>query len=194
MSASRTASALQDLQRFKSSHSLEDLKSAVYTMFGATSLDALTPENFVTQRRSLVQAYADILKTIEQSYDPTFDPANRNDLPQNCIAPPREAGGHQLPSCADPNDLKDPVARATYAAALQANDLKNKRAIRYQQLKNIDDVAMSNLSATLDLLRSVAPDGTGPDFAALDAILRQVGLSDARRTKIDAMFYARPGI
>ena len=47
------------------------------------------------------------------------------------------------------------------------------------------------MKAALDLWRRVEPNGTPADFEALDAILQQAGLSTARRTKIDAMFYER---
>jgi DnaJ-domain-containing protein 1 len=98
--------------------------------------------------------------------------------------PPREASGRQLPSCADPQDLTDPAARAAYVAALQANELKTERASRYQELRNIDDDAMLSLRLNLADFHAV----TRSDSANLDGILRDAGLSDARRAKIDAMF------
>jgi hypothetical protein len=42
---------------------------------------------------------------------------------------------------------------------------------------------MLSLRMNLDLFRATAPS----DFAALDGILRQGGISEARRGKIDAM-------
>ena len=177
----------QALARFASSHSMSDLRSAVDALDGTIDIGNLTPENFISTRRAIVGAYARVLKAIEQSYDPTFNPSNPADLPEVCVKAPEG-----LPSCTDPMDVKNAQARAAYVAAIQANALKANRAARYQQLYNLDQGAMVGLSMSLDLLRKVAPTNIGPDFAALDGILRQAGLSDARRAKIDAMFYARP--
>lgn len=181
----RIASALQGLQRFHSSHSLDDLKASVGALTSAVDMPTIKPENYVARRRAVVRAWAQVLGAIERSYDPTFDPNNPNNTPEECLGPPREASGMQLPSCADPNDVQDPVARAAYIAALAANDLKIKRMTFYRNLHNIDDGAMLSLRMNLDSFRRVM---TPSDSAALDRILRQAGLSDARRTEIDAMF------
>jgi hypothetical protein len=162
-------------------------------MDGTIDIDTLTPGNFIATRRTFVRGWAEVLKAIEQSYDPTFDPHNPDDIPVNCVTPPLEASGRQLP-CTDPKYIVDPKARAAYVDAIAKNDEKNARAMHYTKVLLLDQQAMSSLSLTLDLLRKIAPDGASADFVQLDSILQQVGLSDARRTEIDAMFYARPGI
>jgi hypothetical protein len=167
------------LQIFARSHSLADLRSAVDEMEAAVNLHALKPDNFVAQRRTLVRGWAQLVKTIEQSYDPTYDPNDRNNRP--------------ISGLPDPQSIPDPNGRAWAEAALAANSEKIRRASYYHDLLIIDMRAQTELKTSLDLFRKVEPDGTLPDFAALDGILRQAGLSTARRTKIDAMFYARPG-
>lgn len=189
----RTISAMQSLQRYGSSHSFEDLRSALYTMESAADIGSLTPSNFIVERRTLVRGWARILKAVEQSYDPTFDPSNANDLPNSCVVPPREPSGRQAPACADPSDVKDPQSRAQYIAAIRANDLRRQRTNRYRQLFNIDEAAMSSLEMALQLFNKVAPDNASPDFAALDDILKQAGLGDARRQTLDAWIYRRSG-
>ncbi|HET6895038.1 MAG TPA: hypothetical protein VFH72_06615, partial [Candidatus Baltobacteraceae bacterium] len=138
----------QALVRFTSSHSMSDLRSAVDALDGTIDIGALTPGNFIGTRRTIVGAYARVLKAIEQSYDHTFDPSNIADLPEVCVKAPEN-----LPSCADPMGVKNAQARAAYLAAIQANALKAKRAARYQQLHNLDQGAMVGLSMSLDLLR-----------------------------------------
>ncbi len=186
----QTVSAMQSLQRYKSSHSFSDLRSAIYTMQTAADIGSLTTSNFITERRTLVRGWALILKAIEQSYDPNFNPDDPNDIPDSCVVPPREPNGRQAPACADPQEVQDPQARAQYIADIRANDLKRQRTSRYRQLFNIDEAAMGSLQMALDLFRKVAPEGAAPDFAALDGILRQAGLSEVRREKLDAYFYA----
>ena len=63
----------------------------------------------------------------------------------------------------------------------------------YLDVQNVDLLAQSSMKAQLNQFRKVEPDGTDADFAMLDGILQQAGLSSARRTKINSMFYARPG-
>jgi hypothetical protein len=186
----RTVSAMQALQRYSSSHSFSDLRSAISTMQTAADIGSLTPTNFIAERRTLVHGWALILKAIEQSYDPTFHPNNPSDVPNSCVVPPREPSGRQAPACADPEEVQDPKARADYISAIKANDLKRQRTNRYRQLFNIDEEAMSSLEMTLTLLRKIAPEGATPDFPALDGILRQAGLSQSRREQIDRYFYA----
>jgi hypothetical protein len=99
--------------------------------------------------------------------------------------PPPERSGKQLPSCADPKDVQDAQARATYVAALKANALKAQRANYYHDLRNIDDQAMLALRLNLASFRNA---GALTDTTALDGILQQVGLSAARRATIDKMF------
>ncbi|HEY8298507.1 MAG TPA: hypothetical protein VIG32_10870 [Candidatus Baltobacteraceae bacterium] len=174
------------LQHFSASHSLEDLNTAIDTMQSALDINAFTPQNFIADRRTLVRGWAQVLRVVASVYDPTFNP-------HALLACPTPPGGMLVP-CADPNGIKDPAQRASYAAALATFHHYLKQRLRYQQIHNLDQGAMSNLSLALDSLRKLAPDGTPADFVALDGILQQAGLSDARRTKIDAMLCARPGI
>ncbi|HEV7179828.1 MAG TPA: hypothetical protein VGN11_08150 [Candidatus Baltobacteraceae bacterium] len=75
----RVASALgqarrfESLRRFSDASSLGVLQSAIYTMQSATDISALNVEKFTSQRRMIVQGWAEILKTIEQSYDPALE-------------------------------------------------------------------------------------------------------------------------
>jgi hypothetical protein len=186
------AVALQALQRYDSSGSLSDLTSAVSTMDGTVNLDALTPQNFVARRRALVQAWAQILKSIEQSYDPTYNPNDPSNIPQPCVTPPPDANGARLPGCSNPNAIQDPSARAKYLAAIEANKQVTQRWNNYWGLVKLDLRAMRVLQMSLQLLQSVAPDGEGADFTALDAIVQQAGISQARRAKIDGFFYQNP--
>lgn len=182
------ANASQALQRYASSHSVADLNAAVFAMGGTVDLDTLTPANFISRRRELVQAWATIINAIEQSYDPSFNPKQRFSCP---IPPPQPSG--QLQPCADPANISDPTARAQYEAALGNFKLQLDKARRYQQLVNIEGGAFSGLNMSLQLMAQVAPDGTSSDFAALDSILQRTGLSAGTRAKIDAMFYPSAG-
>src|SRR6185312_9538087 len=137
-----------------------------------------------TQRRALVQGWANILRAIEQSYDPTFDVEAHLSCPV-----PLEANGQQSLPCSDPSVIQDRRARVSYAASLAAYRSYVHREDQYERLGLLDRRAMSILEMSLDLFRKVAPRGTQPDFVALDRILEQAGITLARRTKIDAMLH-----
>ncbi len=173
------AVASRAAQAFSRSHSLLDLRPAIDEMVSAGNLPGFKPDTFVAQRRTLVRGWAQVLKAIEQSYDPTYDPNDRNNWPVWGVP--------------DPQYIKDPQTRAAAVAALAANDQKVKRMSYYHDLHVLDRLAQTTLKVELDQLRRLAPDGTDADFAALDAILQQAGLSSALRTKVNAMFYARSG-
>ena len=76
-----TAGASRALQTYSRSHSIGDLRAAVYEMVAAGNLHALKPDTFVVQRRTVVRGWAQVLKAIEDSYDPTFDPADPKNRP-----------------------------------------------------------------------------------------------------------------
>ena len=185
---SRVASAMQGLQRYKSLHSFSDLRSTLYKLQSAIDVTTLTPDNFIESRRSLVNGWAQLLREIELAYDPTFDPNQHFSCPE----PGRQPDGTEARPCADPSVIQNPQARTAYALRLNAFHLRLKQAAHYQDVHNLDEGAMVTLSTGLDVLRKVAPNGAGPDFAALDAILQQAGLSKPRRSNIDAMFYGGP--
>lgn len=191
--AARVSNAMRELQQYKPAPSLHDpqalssLRSAVYTMQLATDVTALTPQNFVGQRRLLVAGWANIIRALQQSYDPSFDPNNVADLPSSCIIPPKG-----FPCGADPNHITDPQARAQYVNELRANLEKSKQALYYQQVHNLELGTMSIFGTMLTVFRKVAPEGATSDSAALDAILQQNGVSQARRQALDVLITATP--
>ena len=181
----RIGYAMQGLQRFQTSHSLDDLHDTVSKLISFLDTPDFAPKNYVRRRRELVFAWAQVLHVIEQSYDPTIDLNNDADLPDICVIPPREPSGRQAPSCAGPSAVQDPASRAAYEAAIDANNKKIVRVNYQARLRNIDEEAMLSLKMDLELFRQA---GAPPDNAELDAILRQEGISASRRAKIDAMF------
>lgn len=177
------ASALSKLQRYSTTNSLDDLRSAIYQMQSSLDIGTLTPSNFVADRRGLVSGWASILHAIEQAYDPKYNP---NEHP-GCPVPPNG----QLP-CSDPSAIQDADARAKYAQKLADFQASLARSYHEAEIEKVDRLAMTSLGAQLNQMRSLAPDSVGPDYAALDQILRQADLSSTRRASIDAMFYAQP--
>jgi hypothetical protein len=174
--------SIQELQTYNSTHSFAALESAIETLSNSVDTDKVAPGDYVAFRRTIMQAWSNIMKAIEQSYDPTYDPNNPNDRPNLCVQPP---GGI---SCnASPNEIQDPKVRAEYEAALNANALKEQRASHWQHVHLLDELAMSSLQADLQIFATArAPS----DFAALDAIFRQAGIRSSRMAKIDTMLMA----
>jgi len=162
-------------------------------LVGIVDISTLTPDNFTSTRRELVKAWAPVIRAIEQSYDPAFNPQDPKNIQLICVPAPPVGGRTVSEGCIDPNNIKDQKARAAFIASIEENKLRTARFRHYWDIRREDDLAMTHLSMTLDLLRKIAPDGAGADFTALDTILRQAGLSNVRRTTIDSMFYARTG-
>jgi hypothetical protein len=175
----RITTALTGLQRFRSSHSIDDLKATSYALFSAVDLREIQAKDLVTRRRSVVTAYAQVLRQIESLSDPAFNP---NELPTLCVSPPREPDGRQLPACADPKEISDPATRAAYVTALDANSANIRRRNAQARLYVLADETTSVLELVLRRFHSRAQ----PDATALDDILRRAGVSDIRRAKIDA--------
>jgi hypothetical protein len=175
--------AMQQLRAFESAHSFTELNDAITSLYTSLNLaqGGIVPANYVARRRTYVQAWAQILKTIEQSYDPTFDPKNPVDLPSICLMSPQATS----PTCFDYKSIKDPVARTKMIAAIQANNVKREKAAYWTHLVLADQDAMASLDMQLKEFRTA---GAPPDIRALDAIILQAGISDARRAKLDAMF------
>jgi len=177
------ANAMLGLQRFQSSHSLDDLRATSRGLLSSFIVPRIKPGDLIARRRSLITGFGEVLHQVDLLSDPTFDPNSPENTPQICLTPPQEPSGRQLASCADPNDISDPATRAQYIAAIDKNNLKIQRRNQYTSLRALDDEVMSEVQITLRLFHAK----TTGDTPALDNILRHAGISDVRRAKIDAM-------
>lgn len=177
----RIAAALAGIQRFQSSHSVEDLRSTAHALYSAIDQRALRTGDVVGHRRSVVAGYAQVLAQIDALVDPTVDLTT---LPSRCVTPPREPSGRQLPACADPKDITDAATRAQYVAALDANATKLQRRNAQARVQLAIDETTGLLEIVLHRFHNRAPS----DAPALDEILRRYGLTDAQRSKIHAMY------
>jgi hypothetical protein len=194
LTSTHVTSSAQALQRYETSHSLDDLETAEDAMDGSVDVQSLTPDNFIATRRAFVQGWANVLALIEKAYEPGYDPLDPKNRPQGCIIPPREPDGRSFPPCTDPKEISDTKARAQYVAAIQADKLKTERERRYRDITFLDQRAMASLRVELDVFRDVAPAGAGADYAAIDSILKRAGLSSAHRSTIDGYLYYSPGL
>ena len=121
-----------------------------------------------------------MFRLIDSAVDPTFDESDVRQWPAVELAPPREKSGVELPSGADPRDVKDPVARAAYEAALRENNKKTLRANFQVALRRVDEASMNSLRIVLTNYRPFTPS----DTAVLTTIIQSGGLSSQRIAKI----------
>jgi|GEM_PF-6116949 len=180
----RVSAALNGLQESYTVETAPRLKSIISDLTAGVDVRTIDPPNYIARRRLVVRAWARIFSALDNSYDSSYDIHDRRNTVYICLVPPREADGKQLMSCADPNEVKDPVARATYLAEIAANRQNIRRRTTYSRFHNIDLEATLDLGTQLSAFRAVAP----PDAAYLDGLLRSAGLSEKRRSAIDAMF------
>lgn len=178
----RIAAATALLDRYRSSHALDDLRAAESDLFSANDFSSIRPDELVTRRRAVTSGYARVLHELEALIDPTFDPNDRNNYPSTCVTPPREPGGHQYGSCTDPKVVQDPATRAAYVSAIEANAAKIRRMNTQSRVHTLANEVTDSLRRVLREYRTRAP----ADTTALDTILRQAGISEARRTVIHA--------
>jgi len=179
----RVTTSMQELQTYNTTHSFPALKTAIETLFNAVDTRSVSPSDYVTFRRTVMQGWANILKAIEQSYDPTYDPNNPADRPNLCVLPHNGSVTCNI----SPDQIQDPKERAKYAAALQANALKLQQSYHFHDVSVLDLLAMGALQMHL---KGFAAAGAPSDYAALDGIFRQAGISSSRMVKIDAMLAA----
>jgi hypothetical protein len=178
---SRIATAMAGYNRFQGSHSPEDLRKTAFDLITVVDQRALRTGDVVGHRRSIVAAYAKVLKLVDSLRDPDFVP---NQPPSTCVTPPREPSGRQAPPCADPKDVLDAGARAQYLAAIDQRSAEIRYYNAQTQLIGIANDTVSLLGIVLHRFHTRAPD----DSAALDDVLRKSGLDAGRRDQIHAMF------
>ena len=132
--AAHVDAASRALETFARSHDFGDLRSAVDEMVAAGDLRALKRETFVAQRRTFVRGWARVLKVIEQSYDPTYDPNDQKNWPITGL---------------NPAWAPTPEERAREEALLAANPEKLRRSYYYFDVAHIDLLAMVTLRVQL---------------------------------------------
>jgi len=164
--------ALDDLALYKKSHSFQDkilyLKDARSHTQSSWTFRSLTPQNYIATRRLIVRMWARVLRAIEDTYDPTYDP----------------------------NDPKQIVVRYSGPVGCCGIDAKvieenNRRIARWNQwgeLRNLDSGAMVGLRMMLEAFNTWSPPGIGNDDKALEKIIRDAGITPKRQVEIDAMF------
>jgi hypothetical protein len=180
---SRISAAMAGSRHYAQSHSIDDLRASSSALQNAVDLRRIAPADVVARRRSLVAAYAELLHQIE-SFDPTYNPDDPENLSYMCLIPPPEPNGRQLGSCADPNDIADPATRAKYITALNANATKANRAHNYVQMQILKGSTLNALGFNLQYFHARA----GGDSMALDAIIRRAGVTDTLRASIEKVF------
>jgi hypothetical protein len=178
----RLTAALEGLQTFNGSRSLEDLHRTINKLPSAVIISAIAPQDYAARRRETVQAWVSVFQALDKLIDPTFDPTNVHDLPQVCVVPPREPSGRRLPACANPADIPDEQTRNAYIAAIQANDAKIQRANLQGRLRVLEQQAAAGFQANLRTFQRVAP-GDAPE---VNSVIGSAGLSAAMQGKLRA--------
>jgi hypothetical protein len=170
--------ALSLLAEFETSKSINQLRRAMRAMELVWYPDVDRSTDPITARRQQAKMWLQLLATIDRNLDPNFDP---NDFPDNTLVPP-PSGLLQLPAGADPKDIKDPVARAEYEAALKKNEEKTLRYNFQSDLRRIDLHATFDVEHFLKRFYTSAP----ADQKELDGLLNEAGLSASRVQKLKA--------
>jgi hypothetical protein len=180
----RVEDALGKLETYKLSRSLDDLQTAIYAMQQSLDVDLFRANAFTFQRRAFVSGWAQVLRSIEDAYDPRFDPDEHLPCP---LPRPGEPQGTLFPVVCDPKLIGEPYNDAVRNRELQ--DLERYRVSyeHYRGVKRLDDESMTTLEMSINLLSEIAPAGTPSDYLALDHIFLDSAISDSRRIKIEAM-------
>lgn len=173
------------LEEFEKSKSIDALQGALSVLeHTGTAAKAPSkpaePTDAILHFKQLVRMRLRILSVIERNEDKKFSPSAP---PPDTIFPPQTDDGGLLPG-ADPKYIKDPVARAQYAAALKQNQEDRKQWYFQFRLKRMDELITLHLGTLIPLAYSASES----DQKELDALLQELGVSEARRQKLKASF------
>ncbi len=139
---------------------------------------------FTLQRRAFLSGWAQVLRSIEDSYDPKFDPDERLPCPLPRLGEPL---GIILPAVCDPKLIREPQNDSVRNKELQALERYRVSYEHYREVKRLDDESMAILETSVNLLCKMAPAEAPSDYLALDRIFLDSAISDSRRIKIEAM-------
>ena len=182
-SSVHVAHALLSLEKFKQTHDVSDLRESVDKMYVAVDpAPGTDPEPLYLRRRAVLKGYVSLFEEIDPQIDPSFSPEDPRWAPANCLVPPPEKNGTQLPSCADPNDIRDASVRQEYVAAIAANERKKQRYAYQVKIQQLAKAALVGLKLNLENYR--VRDATF-DAPALNAIVENGNLSETRKKQIE---------
>ncbi len=180
----RVEDALGKLEIYRRSRSVGDLQTAIYAMQQSLDVDLFRANAFTLQRRAFVSGWAQVLRSIEDAYDPKFDPNKRLPCPL-----PRLGGslGSILPGVCDPKLIREPENDSVRNKELQDLERYQVSYNHYREVRRLDDESMTVLEMSLDVLCKRAPANVPSDYLALDRIFLDSAISRSRRIKIEAM-------
>lgn len=122
----------------------------------------------VTFRREVLVQWLGLLRLLDESIDPDFDP---DDMPGLTVDPPRSADGVAHRPGVAPARIKDPDARARYEAAIEANQEKARYYAAQTDLRRLDERMTSRIEAFIKRAYTDSPEDQTELRTALDAVL-----------------------
>jgi hypothetical protein len=179
----RVDDALGKLAIYRRSRSLEDLQSAMYAMEHSLNVLLFRADAFTLQRRTFVSGWAQVLRAIDDAYDPKFDPDKR--LPCPSLWPKDRAASILIPFYCGP--APEPQTDSVRNKELQDMERYRISYENYRQVKQLDALAMTIFEGSLEILGRVAPHGAPADYIALDRLFLRSRISESRRIVIEAM-------
>ena len=170
------------LKAFYTSKRIEDVQAAADALeTGGPARSSVT--SLSQARNTLLRGWLSLFEAIDWSEDPAYDLHDIKQLPAVCLTPPIEADGTGMPSCANPSDVKDPVARAVYQKELDENARKTLRVNLQSSLRTIDSAAMLEVHGMLSELRP----SNGEDISTLTHLIDASAISPIRKAKLKTM-------
>jgi hypothetical protein len=166
--SSLSGQIMNRLSQFETNKSVEILKEV---------LTSLQNTEDGTSRKERCALWMEFLTVLDKNIDPNFNPTNAN-FSANLVPPPD--GGVQYASGVDPQVVKDPVARASYEAALKAN---KEKAQNYELQLKLHRVAPQAELQFNRFLRSSYTSSEN-DQRELNFILEHSKLSLSRKEQI----------
>ena len=171
------------LEVFEKTRSIDALQGALTVLehkgsdTASSSAKPMNPSDSVLYIKKLARMRLRILAVIERNEDKKFEAS---------VPPPQQIlhDGGMLQPGADPKYIKDPTARAQYAAALKKNQEDKEKWYFQFRLKRMDELITLHLGTLIPLAYSVSES----DQKELDALLQESGVSEARRQKLKASF------
>lgn len=137
--------------------------------------------NFISSpippRQQKLRMWLKIMVSIDHNLDPSF---NINDSARMNVSPP----GGAYRAGIDPKDVKDPAIRAEYEELIRKNKEKRERRHLQNGLRHINE----QLMFAVERFVRKHYTSSAEDQKELDQLLRETGISEARKQKLKALF------
>lgn len=164
-------------RQFKDQSEPERLREASMALSNIVLAQEHDPGTRIQLRAKTLLLWLHLLEVLDDSLDPNFDPSA---VPEKLVQPPESPDGEILRPGASPDRIADPIARAEYEKAIEANRAKQRKYRIQLQLHRLD----GQLGSQAESFVLSAYSSTPSDQKELSAAINEVIKHPARKARL----------